>query len=67
MNNIKKLRIQSGLTQIQLARKVRVSRQTISLIEKGSYNPSLKVCLRLALALKTNLNYLFENYYNLHQ
>jgi len=47
------------LTQQQLADAVGVTRQTINLIEKGNYNPSLKLCLAICYALNKNLNDLF--------
>ncbi|WP_437389563.1 helix-turn-helix transcriptional regulator [Priestia filamentosa] len=56
---MKLARIEKGLTQKQLAELVDVSRQTIGLIEKGEYNPSLKLCLSICLALDKTLNDLF--------
>lgn len=58
-NRIKMARIQVELTQQQLAEKVDVTRQTISLIEKGKYNPSLKLCLKLCYAVNKTLDGLF--------
>ena len=40
---IKELRARDSLTQIQLAQKVGVRRETIVFLEKGKYNPSLKL------------------------
>lgn len=40
---IKELRARDNLTQIDLARKVGVRRETIVFLEKGKYNPSLKL------------------------
>jgi putative transcriptional regulator len=54
-------RIQSDLTQQQLADKVGVTRQTISLIEKGKYNPTLKLCLEICYAVNQSLDQLFWN------
>ena len=42
-NRIKELRAKHNLTQIDLARKVGVRRETIVFLEKGKYNPSLKL------------------------
>ena len=42
-NNIKQLRVEKGLTQEELALKVGVRRETIVFLEKGKYNPSLKL------------------------
>lgn len=58
-NRIKIARIQVNLTQQQLAEKVDVTRQTISLIEKGKYNPSLKLCLKICYAVNKTLDELF--------
>ncbi|MER2174968.1 MAG: helix-turn-helix transcriptional regulator [Carnobacterium sp.] len=58
-NRIKIARIQVNLTQQQLAEKVDVTRQTISLIEKGKYNPSLKLCLNICHAVNKTLDELF--------
>jgi len=38
-NNLRVARVQVDLTQQQLAEKVGITRQTVSLIEKGTYNP----------------------------
>ncbi len=59
VSKIKVARVQLDLTQQQLAEKVGVTRQTISLIEKGKYNPSLELCLNICYALNKTLNDLF--------
>lgn len=51
--------MKKGMTQEQLAKKVNVTRQTIGLIEKGEYNPSLQLCIAIAKALDKTLNDLF--------
>lgn len=48
-----------NLTQQELADKVGVTRQTISLIEKGKYNPSLKLCLNICYTLNKTLDEIF--------
>ncbi|MEH7238043.1 helix-turn-helix transcriptional regulator [Bacillus sp. JJ1562] len=58
-NKVKIARIQAGLTQQQLAEKIGVTRQTISLIEKGKYNPTLKLCLDICYAVNQTLNEIF--------
>ena len=58
-NKVKIARIQVNLTQQQLAEKIGVTRQTISLIEKGKYNPSLKLCLQICYAVNGKLDELF--------
>lgn len=59
MNNVKQYRKSKGLSQLELAKRVKVARQTINLIENNKYNPSLALCIELAKALKTDLNSLF--------
>lgn len=45
---LKELRARDGLNQTELAKKAKVSRQTISLIEREDYMPSLLIALRLS-------------------
>jgi len=52
-------RIESEVSQEQLAEIVGVTRQTINLIESGNYNPSLKLCIDICKALNRTLNDLF--------
>ena len=61
MENIKlKLaRVENGLSQQELADLCQVTRQTIGLIEKGRYNPTLNLCIKLARVLNLTLNDLF--------
>ncbi|MFA5165912.1 MAG: helix-turn-helix transcriptional regulator [Candidatus Paceibacterota bacterium] len=47
-NIIKELRQKFGITQEQLAQKVRVRRETIVFLEQGKYNPSLKLAHDIA-------------------
>lgn len=56
---MKLARITLDLTQQDLAKAVGVSRQTISMIEAGSHNPTLNLCIDICKALKTDLNTLF--------
>jgi len=56
---IKELRARYDLTQEDLARKVGVRRETILYLEKGKYNPSLKLAHDVARVLKTTLDDLF--------
>jgi len=59
VNKVKVARVQVDLTQQQLAQKVGVTRQTISLIEKGKYNPTLKLCLNICYAVNKTLDEVF--------
>lgn len=56
---LKLARIQMDLSQEQLAEEVGVTRQTIGLIEAGTYNPSIKLCIAICRTLNTTLNDLF--------
>jgi putative transcriptional regulator len=57
---IKELRARYDLTQEDLAKKVGVRRETILFIEKGDYNPSLKLAHDIARALQTTIDELFK-------
>ena len=52
-------RVEKNYSQQQLADVVGTSRQTIGLIEKRKFNPSLKLCLAIAKALDKTLDELF--------
>ncbi|MGO5064074.1 helix-turn-helix transcriptional regulator [Clostridium sp. LCP25S3_F8] len=52
-------RVECDLSQQQLAEKVGVTRQTISMIESGKYNPSLKLCIGICKVINRTLNDLF--------
>lgn len=56
---IKELRARYNLTQEELAKKIGVRRETILFIEKGNYNPSLKLAHDIAKALQTTIDDLF--------
>lgn len=56
---LKAARASMDLTQQQLAEQVNVSRQTINAIEKGDYNPSIKLCIAICKALHKQLDDLF--------
>ncbi len=58
-NRIKELRARYNLTQEDLAKKAGVRRETIVFLEKGKYNPSLKLAHDVAKALKTTIDELF--------
>ncbi|HEM3442593.1 TPA: helix-turn-helix transcriptional regulator [Streptococcus suis] len=61
MNHVKDYRLLLGISQLDLAKAIGVSRQTINMIENNKYNPSLDLCINLAKALETDLNSLFWN------
>jgi DNA-binding XRE family transcriptional regulator len=56
---IKELRARHDLTQEALASMVGVRRETIVFLEKGKYNPSLKLAYKIARSLDTTINELF--------
>ena len=58
-NRIKELRARHDMTQEDLAKIVGVRRETIVFLEKGKYNPSLKLAHRVAKALHTTIEELF--------
>ena len=58
-NNLKKIRAEQKLTQTALAEMVGVSRNTISSIETGQFNPTAKLALILCIALDKKFEDLF--------
>ncbi|TET98921.1 MAG: transcriptional regulator [Candidatus Stahlbacteria bacterium] len=59
-NNLKVWRAKFDLTQEELAKKVDVTRQTIIALEKGKYNPSVELALKIAFTFKTNVVDIFH-------
>jgi putative transcriptional regulator len=57
---IKELREKHNLTQEALAEKVDVTRQTILFLEKGKYNPSLRLAYRIAKVLNSKIDEIFS-------
>ena len=58
-NRIKELRKARGLTQDELAQKLKVSRQTINSLEKGRYDPSITLAYRLARSFDLTIEEVF--------
>jgi putative transcriptional regulator len=56
---MKELRNEHGLTQEELARIVGVRRETIVFLEKGKYNPSLRLAYNVAKALRSSIEHVF--------
>jgi len=56
---IKEFRARYDLTQEELAQKVGVRRETIVFLEKGKYNPSLKLAYNIAKVLNSKIEELF--------
>ena len=59
-NTIKLNRAKAGITQADLAARVKVSRQTINAIELGKYAPSTILALKLSEIFQVPVNELFE-------
>ena len=58
-NRLKEARTEKGLSQAQLTEMVGVSRNTISSIETGQFNPTAKLALVLCIALDKKFEELF--------
>ena len=58
-NHLKRVRAEKNLSQAQLAKTVGVSRNTISSIETGQFNPTAKLALILCIALDVKFEDLF--------
>ncbi|MEE8817038.1 MAG: helix-turn-helix transcriptional regulator [Lachnospiraceae bacterium] len=56
---LKSARAAKDLSQQQLADLVGVSRQTINAIEKGDYNPTIRLCIAICKVLDKTLDDLF--------
>ena len=59
INRIKEFRARYNLTQEDLAKKAGVRRETILFLEKGKYNPSLKLAHDISNALDAKIDELF--------
>ena len=62
-SRLKELRARFNITQLDLALKVGVRRETIVFLEKGKYNPSLKLAYDIAQVFKLKIEevFLFDN------
>ena len=59
LSRVKEFRVKNCLTQQELALKAGVRRETIVFLEKGKYNPSLRLAFEVARALNTTIEELF--------
>ena len=59
-NNIKKLRTEKGISQQKLAENLGVTRQTINSIEKGRFDPSLKLTIKIVRFFDKDLESIFK-------
>ena len=60
VNRVKEFRARTGLNQQQLGEQVGASRQTISLIERGDYSPSVTLALKLAKICEVKVEDIFQ-------
>ena len=58
-NHLKEHRARLGVNQSDLGKMAGVSRQTISLIERGDYSPSVTLALKLAKIFQTSVEHIF--------
>ena len=58
-NRLKALRAERKWSQVDLAERLNVSRQTINAIEKGEYNPTINLCRSICKILGKTLDELF--------
>ena len=59
-NRVEQLRKEKGLSQTDFARRIRVSRQTVSAIENGKYNPSLELAFTIADFFELRIEEIFK-------
>ncbi|MBM7642625.1 helix-turn-helix transcriptional regulator [Streptococcus loxodontisalivarius] len=59
-NRLKELRARDGVNQTQMAKLAGVSRQTISLIERGEYTPSVLIALKISQVFQEPLENVFS-------
>ncbi len=60
LNRIKDIRTARGITQVQMAMDLQITRQTITAIEHNKYNPSLELALKLVNYFQVSIDEIFE-------
>ena len=60
LNRLKEYRSKLGINQTELGKRAGVSRQTISLIERGDYSPSVTLALKLAKLCQVSVEDIFS-------
>jgi len=60
INRIKDIRTARGITQVQMAMDLQITRQTITAIENNKYNPSLELALKLVNYFQVSIDEIFE-------
>lgn len=66
-NRLREFRSQQGINQSDLGRLVGVSRQTISMIERGDYSPSVTLALKIARYFGATVEDIFTYEEDLHE
>ena len=59
-NRLRALRRGNEWSQAELARRLRVSRQTVNALERGKYHPSLPLAFRIAHLFETTIEHVFQ-------
>lgn len=59
-NRLKELRARDGINQTEMAKLAGISRQTVSLIERGEYTPSILIALKIAQTFKEPVEQVFR-------
>ncbi|MBD8014102.1 MULTISPECIES: helix-turn-helix transcriptional regulator [Planococcus] len=57
---LKELRARLGINQTELAKRAKISRQTVSLIERGEFMPSLLIATKIARVFKEPVEEIFQ-------
>lgn len=60
-NNLNRLRAERGWTQLELAQRLDVSRQTVNALETGKFDPSLPLAFRLARLFELPIESIFTD------
>ncbi len=60
-NRVRELRAERGWSQVELAGKLEVSRQTVNAIETGRYDPSLPLAFKLARVFGLAIEAIFDD------
>ncbi|KGR72952.1 helix-turn-helix transcriptional regulator [Streptococcus phocae subsp. phocae] len=59
-NRLKELRARDGINQTEMAKLAGVSRQTISLIERNEYTPSIVIAMKIAKVFQESVEEIFS-------
>jgi putative transcriptional regulator len=59
-NRVREWRTERGMSQVEVAKALGVSRQTVISIENGRYSPSLSLAFRIASLFKSTVDAMFD-------